>query len=1027
MGNGVYGSVNQITWVSGFYDYSWLLGTTKWGGAVGSGVTLTYSFVTNPSAIKYDSYVTTGFNATQQAVAKQVQVAWAAVANIKFVQVADGTSSAGDIRWLNSSNATHNPTAYAYYPSSSEWGGDIWMGPSSPAYKTPVVGNYGYATFLHELGHALGLKHPHDGGTIANTLHDQLKYSVMSYRDYAGDTLNGYDTTFYPTTPMLDDIKAIQTLYGKNLSYNYGNNVYKWGATQSIFQTIWDTGGVDAVDATSQLKSVVINLNAGTFSNIGKSFFNGKTYVNDCLAIAYDCTIENAYGSAYADTLIGNSVGNTLTGGAGNDRLHGNAGNDVLNGGAGVDTLVGGAGNDTYYLDNVKDVVSETSTVSTEIDTVVTSFTYTLGATLERLTLTGPSAISGYGNSLANTIIGNAAKNTLSGGAGADVLNGAAGADTMIGGIGDDVYYIDNIGDIAKETTTDLAEIDTVVSSVSYTLGANLEKLTLSGSAAINGTGNALNNTLTGNAASNVLNGGAGSDILNGAAGTDTLIGGTGADTYYVDNTGDRISETSVSLTEIDTVISSVSYTLGANLEKLTLSGTAAINGSGNELNNSITGNAAANILSGGAGDDILDGLTGADTMVGGAGNDTYFVDHAQDIVIETTVSPTEIDTVVSMISYGLGANQEKLILSGTSAINGTGNELDNTLSGNAAANILDGGAGADTLIGGFGGDTYYVDHINDQILETSDDLSEIDSVVSSVSYTLTANLEILTLSGTDAINGTGNDLNNTLTGNSAENVLDGGAGADVLNGQLGADTMLGGAGDDIYYVDNQLDVVIENASSGMDTIIASIDCTLSVNVENLVLSGNANISGIGNDGNNQLVGNLAANQLNGGLGDDLLIGGAGDDVLYGGDGADCFVFDCLIGSDTVMDFVSGSDLIVLDNSALGGIGNGDAVIDNGYTIDFPYTTGYRSWELIIFSDAINGDLTEVSAASKIDVVNPFETGEERIYVVNNGVQSAVYLFKEADGNGQIGSDELHLLGTLNTATTQISDFAFQV
>jgi Ca2+-binding RTX toxin-like protein len=167
---------------------------------------------------------------------------------------------------------------------------------------------------------------------------------------------------------------------------------------------------------------------------------------------------------------------------------------------------------------------------------------------------------------------------------------------------------------------------DTVQSSIAYTLGANVENLTLTGTA-INGTGNILDNVLTGNSAANTLTGGAGNDTLNGGTGADTMIGGVGNDIYTVDNTGDIVTELAGEGT--DTVQSSITYTLGANVENLSLLGTSAINGTGNTLENVLIGNGVANTLSGGTGNDILDGGLGKDTLTGGAGSDFFVFDTA--------------------------------------------------------------------------------------------------------------------------------------------------------------------------------------------------------------------------------------------------------------------------------------------------------------------------------------------------------------------------------------------------------------
>jgi Ca2+-binding RTX toxin-like protein len=355
-------------------------------------------------------------------------------------------------------------------------------------------------------------------------------------------------------------------------------------------------------------------------------------------------------------------------------------------------------------------------------------------------------------------LTGGGGDDTLTGGGQSDTLDGAAGADQMTGNDGNDTYFVDNSSDQAIETNA-FGGTDTVNASATFTLGAEIETLVLTGTAAINGTGNALNNSITGNSNANTLNGG---------VGVDTMTGGLGNDIYVVDTGGETIVEAAGGGT--DTVQSSVSLALGSNVENLTLTGAAAINGTGNGLVNILLGNGAANTLNGGV---------GADTMQGGGGNDIYVVSQAGDLAIETSAANGS-DTVQSPISWTLGAFLDNLVLTGSAAINGTGNGDANALTGNSAANILNGGGGADTMSGGGGNDTYLVDNVSDVVTETSAS-GGTDLVQSSVSFTLGANVENLTLVGT-AANGTGNGLANVITGNSQANLLSGGAGNDTLN-----------------------------------------------------------------------------------------------------------------------------------------------------------------------------------------------------------------------------------------------------
>ncbi len=605
-------------------------------------------------------------------------------------------------------------------------------------------------------------------------------------------------------------------------------------------------------------------------------------------------------GSEAAESFYGTVRDDIMRGLGGNDQIRASAGNDVLDGGAGNDFLEGSSGNDTYVFGRGygQDAIDEQGD-SADIDTLQlidgitpgdiilqatsdfgTDALLTINNTADQVTLGGFFAFDSlrvdriqfsdgttwdysamlahtegvmlvgtedtdyfYGNVTNDTLLGLGGDDILSGGAGNDTLDGGTGADRMTGGSGNDLFMVDHINDIVIESAGQGA--DTVYSSLTYALGSNLENLTLTGSADINGTGNSLNNILTGNSAVNILTGGAGNDT-------------------YVVGLGDTVVEAMSAGT--DTVKSDSSWTLGTNLENLILTGVAAVNGTGNSLANTLTGNSAANILS---------GESGADTLIGAQGDDLYIVDNVGDKVTE--LAGEGLDTIQSSVTYTLSANVENLTLSGTSAINGTGNGLDNVMVGNSAVNRLTGGAGNDTYVIGAG----------DTVVEAVN--AGIDTVQSSVTYTLAANVENLTLIGTGAINGTGNALNNILVGNSAAN------------------TLTGGAGDDTYVV-GAGDGVVEALNAGIDTVQSSVTWTLGANVENLSLTGVAAINGTGNTLANVVIGNAGNNVLTGGDGNDTLSGGKGSDALNGGAGNDVFQLARGDGQDTITDASGAGD-----------------------------------------------------------------------------------------------------------------------
>ncbi|TMJ13827.1 MAG: calcium-binding protein, partial [Alphaproteobacteria bacterium] len=574
----------------------------------------------------------------------------------------------------------------------------------------------------------------------------------------------------------------------------------------------------------------------------------GTDTVSSSIAYVLGANLENLILTGAANIAgTGNGAANALTG---------NNGNNLLDGGLGGDAMAGGLGNDIYVVDNGGD--SATEQAGEGVDIVQSSIAFVLGANIEGLTLTGAANVNGTGNELVNVINGNSGNN---------VLNGLLGGDVMAGGLGDDTYIVDNSGDKANEGVG--AGDDLVLSSVSFGIGANIERLTLTGAGNTTAIGNELANTLIGNNGNNILTGGLGADVM---------TGGLGNDVYSVDEAGDVVNEFASGGT--DRVDSAISYTLAAELENLTLTGAAVVNGAGNAKDNVLIGNSAANVLTGNGGNDTLNGGLGADTMIGGIGNDIYVIDNAGDLASEGSGAGT--DTVQSSIAYILPSNFEVLTLIGTADVNGTGNSGDNSLNGNSGANVLDGGAGIDLMFGGLGDDTYIASNIGDRATEVSA-AGGFDTVMASVSFSLTSNIEKLVMTGTGAITGVGNALDNIMIGNSGNNTLSPGA---------GADTMTGGLGNDVYYVDNLGDIVSENAGEGTDTVKSSIAYTLGANLENLELTGSANLSGAGNGLDNIITGNSGANLLTGGAGNDTLIGGVGADTLVGGIGNDIYRID---------------------------------------------------------------------------------------------------------------------------------------
>ncbi len=342
---------------SGDYRIDALLGARHWADAT----RITYSFPDagsswSNSPADYGTSASrepwTGFgalDAEQRDAARSALQAWAAVANLGFVETADNALGAGMLRFAWTS-AGPSEQSHAYDVADGAKAADVWLNRDAPWDDGFGPGSYGYSTLLHEIGHTLGLKHPFDDSIRLPAAQEGYAYSLMSYTAYAGSPGSWVDLE--PTTPMLYDILAIQWLYGANTAHRSSDDGYVFRQGESYFQTIWDGGGTDTIIWEAASQGAVIDLRAGQYSELG----NPLTYWNSdfstswsdpkTVAIAFGAVIENARGGNGADRLIGNDLANRLEGGGGADSLSGGAGDDLLFGGDGDDLLIGGAGND---------------------------------------------------------------------------------------------------------------------------------------------------------------------------------------------------------------------------------------------------------------------------------------------------------------------------------------------------------------------------------------------------------------------------------------------------------------------------------------------------------------------------------------------------------------------------------------------------------------------------------------------------------------------------------------------------------
>jgi serralysin len=747
-----------------------LLSGVRWNTA-----NLTFSFPTLASQYGADynwagGYAETrqgfaAFTAAQQTMVRSVLAEYSSFANLTFTETSGG---AGDMRF-GRSGAVDSSGAYAWaYMPTAGAGGDAWF---KQSWTTPPqTGTFDYLAVMHEIGHALGLKHSFETsgsfGAMPSSL-DGNDYTIMSYQAFPGAGYNVVNYLgSYAQTPMLYDIQALQSLYGANFNTNAGATTYRWSQTTGemfingvgqgapagarIEMTLWDGGGFDTYDFSAYTRGLRIDLNPGSWvteTNLAGSQvaqFSPTAYAPGMIANAFlsngdlRSLIEAANGGSANDILVGNQANNLLNGNAGNDTLQGGAGADTLVGGLGADSLDGGDGFDTASY------AAATGGVTVDLGTGLGAGAEATGDLLVRV-----EAVIGSGSN--DVLRGDANANLLDGGAGLDQLYGGAGADTLLGGAGDDLL----VGGAGADSLDGGAGMDTA-SYATATAGVAIDLLM-----AANQKGDAAGDVFTG---------------------VEHWVGSAYADSFVADNAGRWFD------------------------------GAAGVD--------SIKGGTGADALFGGAGDDWLSGGLGADSLSGGDGFDALsYADSAVAV---------SVNLQSGAVSGGAAAGD---VISGFEAV--VGSSFNDVLTGDAGANRLEGGAGADQLLGGAGADTLLGGAGDDILLggvgaDSLDGGAGFDAVsyasaLAGVRLSLADPAQGLGDAAGDRIAGIeaviGSSYADMITGDALANRLQGGGGADMLVGGGGADTLSGGAGADVFVfgVAAGKDVISDFVAGGAD------------------------------------------------------------------------------------------------------------------------------------------------------------------------------------------------------------------
>ncbi len=846
-----------------------------WGPGLGQAANVTFAFRSAaPTTLPTDTQGFARFTELQIGFTLQALQGWSDVANITFTRVNDGDGYSNNATMLfsNYTSGQSGSAAFAYLPGNSgatSNAGDVWINSSLAYNSTPTLLGYGFQVLTHEIGHAIGLSHPAaynagEGVTISYAndavyYEDSRQYSVMSYfseTNTGGNFNSASGTRQYSAAPLLDDIAAIQRLYGVNTTTRTGDTVYGFNsnadriwysivsaATDVIF-AVWDAGGIDTLDFSGYADNALIDLRQGAFSNVGGLTGN--------VAIAIGAVIENAIGGSGADRLIGNGANNRLTGGAGADTIDGGLGTDVA-------VFSGNRSAYTITFDGVRTTI--TGVDGTDVLTNVEVFQFA-DQSVAAQAPTGGLNLSG--DVTDNLIDGTGFDDSLNGLGGADTINGLGGNDSLNGGTGAD--RVD--GGVGADTVVGGGGHDTLAG------GDGVDWVVFQG---VGGTG------VTVSLATGSTSGGDGTDSLSGF---ENVVGSTYSDTIVGDG--------------------------GANIIE-SGGGADSIRGGGGDDRLSATGAPGQ----GGGAPDIVKGQTTANATIGTAINiDGGFdllarndIGNSTTIPHATVVARTHGDVEYYAFTVGAGATITLDIDGATfdsvvKLLDAAGTEL----AANDDNNGDNGGERTDSFL------TFTVQTAGTYYVQVSEWASGSGSSLvtkapaANASYTLHVSVPNhsvvpITLIGSTLEGEDGNDIlmggagSDTLFGGTGNDSLQGGGGDDgLLQGGQGEDTVDGGDGNDFVFGGQGADTV--SGSLGNDFVQGNIGADLVTGGagSDTLLGGQGDDTLFGDDANDLILGDLANDQLFGGSGADTLQGGAGSDVLTGGDGIDIAAYTKAVG-----------------------------------------------------------------------------------------------------------------------------------